>query len=80
MNCLADSTAGAAAIPPITASKAGEWRGRDGPTTDIEHRFHLILSISGNLKLLSKSDAMNIHSHGGDGYHPGNLGFEDLPS
>jgi hypothetical protein len=38
------------------------------------------MSDSGNLNLLSKSDALNIHSHGGDGYHPGNLGFEDLPS
>jgi hypothetical protein len=60
-------------------TEALDRRDGSGPKTDIEHRFHLLLSKSGNLNLLSKSDALNIHSHGGDGYHPGNLGFEDLP-
>ena len=39
-----------------------------------------ISAIAGNLQLLPKGSALNLHSHGGDGYHPGNLGFENLPS
>ena len=31
INCLADNTAGAAARPQITDSKADDWRGRNGP-------------------------------------------------